>query len=91
MAIAIAVTADATVLDIAGSGPATLFGWSINASAAAVWEIRVGSASGAVIATGSAATAGNQTVWFGPQGVQVAGDIVFELVSGTVSGAVFVG
>ena len=91
---AVAVTADATVQDVPAGGLTKLFGWSIqeNAGSPAVAAFLIRAGSGGVIHGGaSLAASGSSTVWFGPNGVDVYGDIYFDLTAGSVTGAVYVG
>lgn len=91
--IAVAVSTDAVAYDV-GAGGCTLYGWSVvqTSGAAGRFQLRVDSASGAVLADEwCVATNGRSQQWYGPQGVRCQGDLWFENVSGTFAGVVYVG
>jgi hypothetical protein len=93
MARAIPVTVDATVLDIAGS-MTKLMGWSVRETAGAAtgtFDILEGGSGGPVVASVVVDTSGSSTEWFGPQGIDVNGDIYFDKIgTGTIRGCIFV-
>lgn len=86
---AVAGTGNVT-FTLASSGPAHLFGWSVQESAGspaiASATLRDGSASGAVIGNISVLASDSKHVWFGPQGVTVpSGVVVLVRVAGTTT------
>jgi hypothetical protein len=67
----------------------TFHGYHVDASAAAVVEIRDGSAGGAVIATTRLAGAGKDGPYFIERGIATAGLVYVQIVSGTPTVTVY--
>ncbi len=71
-----------------------LMGWSVGEAdgtpAVASFLLREGGASGKIVAVVELAANGSNVAWFGPMGIHVNGDLYFDIVGGTVQGAVYV-
>ena len=80
-------TASGAVLTLAGStGYSTVMGWSIYESGGAATcrvELRVGSATGRIIAEIPLAISGHETVWMGDKGVICNDTVLYAVVTGT--------
>jgi hypothetical protein len=90
MATPIAVpTSSAALLDTAAGGPIRLMGWSVRkTTGACTIDLCVGGSGGQVIATINLAGSGNESTWFGDNGVICNSDILYALVGGTTTGLV---
>lgn len=74
------------------NGVGALFGWSIRAAAACSVNIVSGTAAGGpIIGTIELAAAGQDKIWFGPQGIQAKGGIFVDVLAGTPVGCIYIG
>jgi class 3 adenylate cyclase len=56
--------------------------------AAAAMRLRAGTATGTILATVTLSAGESVRDWFGPSGIQAAGGVYLELLSGTITGGV---
>jgi DNA uptake protein ComE-like DNA-binding protein len=70
----------------------TLMGFSVREAAgtpaAAAMRLRAGTATGTILATVTLSAGESVRDWFGPSGIQAAGGVYLELLSGTITGGV---
>ena len=88
-------TNDARVVSVSGlvqTGPGSLSGWSLRETAGAVasWRLRDGTTvAGAILAVGAFAAAGADTTTYADVHFEVG--LYWEVVAGTIEGAVYLG